>query len=72
MTKKSKLDNFHYHEVIDRLYLIANLLDEALMDHPVVKKHKVVRNKIKRASKELIDAYQLTGGITFDKFHKDV
>ena len=70
MTKKSKLDNFHYHEVIDRLSLIGELLDGALMEHPVVQKHKRIRNKIHKASMALAEAYQLTGGISFDKFHR--
>lgn len=35
-----KLDPFHYHEVIDRLYILNCNIQDFLLDHPVVEKHK--------------------------------
>jgi hypothetical protein len=73
MKKKRKvpLDEFHYHEVIDRLYLIANFLDEALMDHPAVLENKELKKRIKKAVKELAEAYQIAGGVRYTKFKEE-
>ena len=42
MSKKIKelLDEFHYHEVMDRTYIIAEIIDQHLVQHPVFKAEK--------------------------------
>ena len=70
MSKKIKLDKFHYHELTDRLHLILSSVDDFLLDHPVSHKEKKIRKQIEHASELLADAYQLTGRKEFEKFNK--
>jgi hypothetical protein len=59
--KKKKFDAFSYHEVLDRAYCIANMMEDMLVTHPVVKKHKKIKKSIDKAQRHLLDAYQLIG-----------
>lgn len=61
--KKSKiagieLDDFHYHEVTHTINLVLNLLDNELIQHPVLKIEKEVRKDVEKATDNLFEAYQ--------------
>ena len=58
-----KLDEFHYHEMLDRLSVVMNLVDDALVQHPVAKLDKDIQRLIDEANEKLSEAYQLTGGL---------
>ena len=57
------LDKFHYHEVLDRLYTYSSNVDEYILQHPVLLKHKSLRKRVKKAVKLLAEAYQIVGGL---------
>ena len=59
-----KLDDFHYHEALDRSYIVANMIEEVLIDHIVFLKHKRLRRKIEKAQSLLLDVYQEVGSIS--------
>jgi hypothetical protein len=59
-----KLDNYHYHEALDRTYVVGNIIDEILIDHPVIHKHKRLRNKLEKASSLIGEVYQEIGSIS--------
>ena len=63
-----KLDQFYYHEAIDRLYLMQCLVSEALDTHPVIKKHKELRKLVAESEDSLIRAYQLASNISCKKY----
>lgn len=63
MSKKKKLDKFYYHEALDRTYCCIDIIENMLVMHPVIKKHKKLRKKIKKAQEHIIDAYQLIGNL---------
>ena len=51
MAKKSdkigiELDDFHYHEVMDRLSVIMDNIDRQLMQHPVLKLETEIKNQV--------------------------
>jgi hypothetical protein len=69
---KIELDSFHYHEVMDRLYLINNNIEDFLLNHPVVQKHKNVKNKIDKALMILADTYQLVGNMKYNLKDKPI
>ena len=53
--KKKKvpaLDEFHYHEALDRTHLICNIMEEQILTHPVFEKHK----DLKKAMEDAIDS----------------
>ena len=53
-----ELDDFHYHEVVHTLNLVLGLIDEALIQHPVLKLEKEARQEVEKAADHLFAAYQ--------------
>lgn len=70
--KKSKkikgLNEGHYTEAIDRAYIVANMIEDVLIDHPVYRKHKELKKKVKSAQQLILDAYQMIGGLSVELF----
>jgi hypothetical protein len=64
---KDFLDEFHYHEALDRVHLIATIIDDHLIQHPVCKIDKEVAKPIEEALVLLAEAYQIIGGKHFNK-----
>ncbi|MFW6246561.1 MAG: hypothetical protein ACOC22_00095 [bacterium] len=58
---KQELDSYHYHEMIDRLYLMGDMIDSFLSNHPVAVHHSKINELITNASKDLAEAYQIAG-----------
>jgi len=67
---KVEINDGHYHEMMDRLYVQADILDQYLLKHPIGEKHKEISKPIIKAIVSLVQAYQITGGITHDKINK--
>lgn len=63
MSKKLKdlLDQFHYHEALDRASIICDNIDNHLLQHPVCKLDKEVSEKVEEALSSLWEAYQILG-----------
>ena len=53
-----ELDDFHYHEVVHTLNLLLGLIDENLIQHPVLKLEKEARQEVEKATDHLFAAYQ--------------
>jgi hypothetical protein len=66
--EKLKLDPFHYHEALDRAYVVGAIVELHLANHPVVKKHKKIRKRVEKALELLAESYQLIGAIDAKKF----
>ena len=67
--KKIKgLNEGHYVEAIDRAYIIAEIIENVLVEHPVFEKHKKLMKKVKKAQQHILDAYQMIGGLSVDLF----
>jgi hypothetical protein len=66
--KIKKLDKFYYHEALDRTYIVANQIEDILVEHPVIIKHKELRKRVKRAQQLILEAYQLIGGLDVKLF----
>jgi hypothetical protein len=61
MANKPELDDLHYHEALDRLHIIINIIDDHLIQHPVFKLSTEERRLIEDAQLLLADAYQRIG-----------
>lgn len=59
--KKPKLTEFHYHEALDRAYMIGDTIDRHLIKHPVCKLDKDVAKLIEESAQKMYEAYQLLG-----------
>jgi hypothetical protein len=66
--KIGKLDSGYYHEALDRSYIVANMIEDVLIDHPVIEKHKELRKRVKKALNLILETYQLVGGLEVDLF----
>lgn len=53
-----ELDDFHYHEVVHTIHLLMGLIDESLIQHPVLKLEKEARKEVEKATDHLFEAYQ--------------
>jgi hypothetical protein len=51
------LDAFHYHEVLDRLTIINEMIENCLINHPVCENHLKLKDIIESAQDLLGDAY---------------
>jgi len=61
--KKKKIGKFHYHEALDRSFIVGQMIDSFLINHPVIRKHKKLRKKVERAATLIYDTYQEVGNI---------
>jgi len=53
-----ELDDFHYHEVAHTINLLMGLIDDSLIQHPVLKIEKEARKNVEKATDYLFEAYQ--------------
>jgi len=58
-----KLDDFHYHEMLDRLHVMMCNVDTHLLQHPVCKIDTKIKNHVNSAMNELCEAYQMVSTI---------
>jgi len=65
------LDSYHYYEIGDRLYCIDSIINEVILRHPVLQKHKKLRQQVEKAQTELIIAYQMTAGLEVSVIEKE-
>jgi hypothetical protein len=67
--KKIKgLNEGHYVEAIDRAYIVANMIEDVLIEHPVIRKHKELKHRVRKAQEEILNVYQMIGGLSVDLF----
>jgi len=68
--KKIKLDEFHYHEALDRSYIIADMIENVLITHPVIENNKDLKIKVEKAQDIICEVYQMIGGLVVKEFPK--
>lgn len=68
---KELLDEFHYHEALDRLHLVISICDEHLLRHPAIKIESSVKQRVDAAVQQLYLAYQDIGNISDKRFNNE-
>jgi len=61
MSKKVKINEGHYLELMDRIMIQVFTIEDYLYGHPLSKKFKKVRKLINQSSMHLTEAYQIIG-----------
>lgn len=56
-----KINDGHYLELMDRLYVKLSEIEEHLLNHPLTPKLKKVKKLIDKAGMSLAEAYQIVG-----------
>ena len=69
--KKEKLDEFHYHEALDRTSMICDVLSDQVMGHPVFQQNKYLKDELELAINTLYAVYCEIGKLMIDKFDKE-
>jgi hypothetical protein len=52
------LDDFHKHEAIDRCYMVQEMIETFLLNHPAVISNQIAHQMISEAQQKLSQAYQ--------------
>jgi hypothetical protein len=60
-----KINDGHYLELMDRLYMEICTIEDHLLSHPLTKKNKKVKKLIDKAGMCLAEAYQIVGDESF-------
>lgn len=61
-----QFDEFHYHEVTDRLHMINAIIDDHIVSHPVVVSDIEMSNIIDSAQNLLAEAYRIASERVMD------
>lgn len=59
----NKMNTEHLHEILDRTYMIADMFESYVQEHPA---SEVVKEEVERVSEKLWDLYQVIGKVYFD------
>ena len=63
---KTKLDEFHWHEALDRSLLAFEFFEERVREHPAVEQTPQLARDAKEISERLFRLYQTLGALSVD------
>ena len=74
MKKKSKINDGHYLEAMDRLHVITCMMEDHLMNHPVIENNKDLKKLVNFSIINLMEVYQRVGALDYknDKEKKGI
>jgi hypothetical protein len=58
---KNRLDEYHWHEALDRAFLAVEWFNEYVEEHPAVRGTPDLRQKAQMVTEQLADFYQSVG-----------
>jgi hypothetical protein len=58
IARKAALDEFHWHEALDRAYLAVEWFTQNVESHPAVRQTAELRKRALKLTEELTDFYQ--------------
>ena len=65
MKKKSKINDGHYLEAMDRLHVITCMMEDHLMNHPVIENNKDLKKLVNFSIINLMEVYQRVGALDY-------
>jgi len=57
------LDPFYWHEAIDRTYIVIDIIQSHILDHPVFTQTESLKAKAEKAQELLSEVYQEIGNM---------
>lgn len=70
--KKNKINDGYYVEALDRLFLVTDMMDRFLMDHPVIRQDEEIKKLVKFSIINLLEAYQKIGSSIYENEKKGI
>ena len=58
---KTKINDGHYIELMDRLNMMCNIIEQNIQTHPLHDTDTRIQSLVDKAISELYDAYQIVG-----------
>lgn len=55
------IDEFHRHEVLDRIHLILCMIEDHVMNHPLTEENKELSEMLMNVSSNLAECYSYVG-----------
>ena len=59
--KKNLINKGHYFELMDRIHIVACMIDDHILNHPLSENEPDIQRKLDEALSLLLDTYQLVG-----------
>ena len=66
--KKLNLDEFHYHEALDRTLLFSEIIHNHLTTNLVIHEHPKLKERLEEVEDLLGEVYQMIGTYRFELF----
>jgi hypothetical protein len=70
--EKINLDEFHYHEFMDRSSLMMYMVNSALTEHPLYYENEEIKKMVDEISDKIFDLYQHSANLRFKDFKKEL
>ena len=61
------LDGFHWHELMDRIALIAQIWGDHIAEHPAAKADPILFRRIDALGDQIYEAYNAVANVRFDQ-----
>jgi hypothetical protein len=59
--KKNSINKGHYLELMDRIHIVACMIDDHILNHPLSENEPEIQNKLDEALSLLLETYQIVG-----------
>lgn len=66
-----KLDSYYAHEAFDRAFMIEDMFDTYLTNHPFVSQIPKLKEQAEKVSEALFDFYQMISNEYYDRYESD-
>lgn len=66
--KTVELDQFHAHEALDRTFLVSEMFDGYVLDHPFIFKNEKLMKEAEEISFAMFNLYQNISNESLDKY----
>ena len=66
--KKKVLDEFYYHEALDRTHLVLEIFTDFVADHPAITSNMDLHGLAETIGNDLAELYQKIGAKRFEDF----
>ena len=63
--KKNKINEGHYLEAMDRLHVISCMMEDHLINHPVIENNKDLKKLVNFSIINLMEVYQRVGELDY-------
>ena len=59
--KKNLINKGHYLELMDRIHIVACMIDDHILNHPLSENEPEIQNRLDEALSLLLETYQIVG-----------